>query len=207
MRTSLLAALFVTSTLVTQGLLGCGGTSGTDTPSSDETAGVASKTLGTTGGTIATTSGASIDFTSGALKSSTTVTITESATSPIPAHATAVGTPYVFGPEGSQFAVPVTLTLPFSAASLPAGKTGKDIAIYTAPVGSMAFTRLATTLVDSSHVSAQTLHFSVFVPVIDEVDAGVETDASVGGCADDTQCPTGEDCQANVCVVAGGARD
>jgi hypothetical protein len=46
-----------------------------------------------------------------------------------------VGTPFVLGPEGQTFATPVTVTLPFQPAKLPAGASTADVVIATAPAG------------------------------------------------------------------------
>src|SRR5262249_42666577 len=77
-----------------------------------------------------------------------------------------VGDTYRFGPEGTQFAVPVTVTLAFDPSKLSGGTTASDITIMTAPVGSSSFTPLETTSVDATHVSAQVSHFSDFVAVV-----------------------------------------
>ena len=126
------------------------------------------------GGAVAGVDGAKLFFPSGALVTDTTVTITASPEAPMPVSATGVGTPYTFGPEGTTFAKPVTVTLPFDAAKLPAGKTSANIVIYTAPAGSSNYAPLEATVLDPSHVTATTTHFSTFF-------AGVAKEAT--GCS------------------------
>jgi hypothetical protein len=121
--------------------------------------------VGPAGGTVSAGDGASVVIPSGAL--STTVPITVSSTSvAAPDGTTAVGTPYLFGPEGTQFAQPVTVTLAFSSDLLPAGSTSSDVVVYTAPQGSTSYEALTTTLADATHVQAQTTHFSVFIAAV-----------------------------------------
>jgi hypothetical protein len=144
-----------------------------------------------TGAHVTVGDGASIDIPAGALQSNTTITgTTTDATAP--ADTVMVGTPYLFGPEGTQFAQPVTIVLAFDPSKLPAGRSASDVAIYTAPAGSSNYQALPTTLVDGSHVQATTTHFSIFVAAVvtplfdlgvnEGADASVhEADAAVGG--------------------------
>ena len=130
--------------------------------------------VGTGGGTVGAPGGAGVTLPQGALAGSTTITIAPSPGGPTPPSAAIVGTPYVLGPEGTQFATPVTVTLPLDPALLPPGTSAASAIIYTAPVGSTSFTLLPTTPVDATHVSAQTSHFSLFVVAVPYVDGGVD---------------------------------
>ncbi len=145
-----------------------GRTSGSASSSSGATgaANPVSQTVGASGANVRASDGSGVAIPAGALGSSATITITPTPSATTPANATAVGTPVVFGPEGEQFSAPVTVTLAFDPAKLPSGVTAQQIVIQTAPVGSSSFTALATSVVDSSHVAAQTTHFSSFVPTI-----------------------------------------
>jgi hypothetical protein len=119
-----------------------------------------------TGGTVSTSNGTSVTIPAGALSVSTPITVgTESNAVSVPG-AALVGTVYRFGPEGTQFAKPVTVTLAFDPTKVLSGNTSANIVIVTAPVGSSTFTALATTIVDSTHVSAETTHFSDFVAAV-----------------------------------------
>src|SRR5207253_6525698 len=166
---------------------GC--SSSTDTGTTPPAPQHAAKTVGKTGGDVSTPSGAGVAIPSGALPADVTITVDSTPNAAPPSGGRTVGTPYTFGPEGTQFTVPVTVTLDFDPSLLPPGKTAKDIYIYTAPAGSTAFTPLATSIVDTTHVAAQTSHFSVFVSFVPSApptqigppDAGpVEHDAGVG---------------------------
>jgi hypothetical protein len=118
--------------------------------------------VGSDGGQVTAGDSAAVQIPAGAL--TTTTAITVSPTSAAAPDATdEVGTPYLFGPEGTQFAVPVTITLAFNEGQLPSGDTTADIEIFTAPGGSTDYQALPTTLVDATHVSAATAHFSVYV--------------------------------------------
>jgi len=125
----------------------------------------ASSTIGPAGGSVSATS-AAVAVPAGALPSAKTITVTASPSSPGPAGAAIVGTPYVLGPEGLTFSSSVTVTLAFDPRLLPSGASAKDVQLFTAPTGSSNFTALATQLVDATHVSARAAHFSVFVPVV-----------------------------------------
>jgi hypothetical protein len=149
---------------------------GQETPAAPPEAPGAS-VIGPAGGSVSTSDRTSVTVPAGALAGAQSVTITPSPASPGPARAALVGPQYVFGPEGVTFSKPVTVTLAFDPARIPAGKSASDVKVYTAPVGSTAFTTLPTTPVDATHVAAQTTHFSRF---------GTDVpgdDASVGGCA------------------------
>jgi hypothetical protein len=128
----------------------------------DSGASTVQKVIGASGGTV-TNGDTSVTIPAGALSADTTVTVTSTPDAAPPSDATPVGAPYTFGPEGQQFAQPVTVTLPFDASRLPAGAHPSDVVLFTAPAGTTNFVSLGGMLVDSSHVSAQTTHFSVIV--------------------------------------------
>jgi hypothetical protein len=119
----------------------------------------ASATIDSSGGTVSTASGASVQIPANALSHLTNVTITAAPDAPLPMGKTTVGTPYTFGPEGATFDAPVTVTLPFDPGAVGAGMHPM---IVTAPAGTTDFVPLHTTLVDATHVAAQTTHFSTF---------------------------------------------
>jgi len=113
-----------------------------------------------------------------------TVTVDATPSATPPSGGTVVGTPYTFGPEGTAFATPVTVTVDFDPLLLPAGARQSDVLVYTAPAGTDSFTSLASTAVDLTHVSAQVTHFSVFVAFVPSVlpsaDGGASADAGAG---------------------------
>jgi hypothetical protein len=121
------------------------------------------KTVGPSGAEVMASSGATVSVPADALAK--TINVTVSTTSaPAPTGTQTVGDAYLLGPEGTTFAKPVTVTLPFNAAQLPAGATAADIVVFTAPAGSTAYAALPTTVADATHVLATTTHFSIFLP-------------------------------------------
>jgi len=154
--------------------------------------GPSTKTIGATGGSTGSTDGAKIDVPSGAVGGDTTFTVTPAPSAPAPSTATPVGTAYTLGPEGAQFQKPVTVTLAVDVTKLPSGRTIGDVAVYTAPAGSSSYTRLGTRVVDPTHVAAETLHFSTFVP-------GVPMTCSVT-CARSADCQIGGSCGTSGCT-------
>jgi hypothetical protein len=80
-------------------------------------------TIGASGGTVSGPNGARIEIPAGALATNTVISIEQtSANAPaLPTGFTASGQTFAFLPHGTTFAVPVTVTLPFDAVSVPAG--------------------------------------------------------------------------------------
>ncbi len=102
--------------------------------------------------------GASVELPPNALATPTLITIARSSES-IP---DGVGPVYQFGPSGTVFAVPVTVTLPFDPAAIPVGGTENDLVMQTAPDNTQDFESLGVASVDGSRGSAETTHFSLF---------------------------------------------
>jgi len=100
--------------------------------------------VGAQGGTVTASDGSGAALPAGALASNVTISVTPTQSAPPPPAATVVGTAVTFGPEGQQFAQPVTVTLSFDASSLPAGRTSASIVVFTAPAGSSDYTALQT---------------------------------------------------------------
>ncbi|MDE2490567.1 MAG: fibronectin type III domain-containing protein [Elusimicrobia bacterium] len=75
----------------------------------------------------------------------------------------AVSAPIVFGPEGTQFAQPVTIQLPFDPSLLPPGTDVSKLTIrYWNPATQAWETFPSTVDLASRLVSAQTTHFSLY---------------------------------------------
>jgi hypothetical protein len=146
-------------------------TSGSDT-------GQGSSVVGTGGGSVKS-GGSSVTIPADALASDVTISLTQAPGAPTPAGAIAVGSAYTYGPEGQMFRQPVTVILQFDPARLPVGRTAAEIVVFTAPAGSSSYASIGGTLVDSTHIAAQTTHFSTFVPVVPSsaTDAGLIMDA------------------------------
>jgi hypothetical protein len=151
-------------------------------------------TVGTGGGSVMTIGGDGVSVPAGALAADVDISVRPAPTAPAPATATAVGAIVVFGPEGQQFASPATVTLAFDPAKLPAGKTAANIVILTAPASTSAYTTLVTTVVDATHVSAKTSHFSDFVPAVPAPDGP--------SCTSNVECATGMVCAGGHCVAS-----
>jgi len=134
-----------------------------------------SQVVGPAGGTVSAPDGTSVEIPAGALSSNVTVTLIQAPNATAPAESVWVGIPYVFRPEGTQFAKAATVTLAFSVNSIPAYETASQVVVETAPLDSTSYTSLGGTLSDASHISALTTHFSTFGPA-----AGVSSDASSG---------------------------
>src|SRR4051794_35693253 len=92
--------------------------------------------VGAAGGQVAAADGMSLTVPAGAVAGDTTFTIEAGSSAAAPQGKAAVAPVYALGPEGAQFQKPVTVTLPFDPAKLPAGKRAADVRIYTAPTGS-----------------------------------------------------------------------
>jgi hypothetical protein len=159
-----LAALFAA---IAVAALSCGGGTPSGTQPVPNHDAPTSSVIGQDGGSVSTPGGASVTIPAGALTASLTVTVTPSS-APGPSGTTMVGPQYDLGPDGTTFAKPATVTLAFDPARIPAGKSAKDVVVYTSSGGSSSFTRLPTTPVDATHVSATTTHFSSVGPAVPE---------------------------------------
>ncbi len=149
--------------------------------------------IGAEGGTVSTPEGHGVSVPAGAVSTAVDITVAEapSAAAPPAKSGTVVGPVVAFGPEGQQFTSPVTVTVTFDPAKLPAGKTAANVVIFTAPAGSTAYTSLTTTMVDATHVSAKVSHFSNFAPLV-PAPAGV-------ACIADRDCNFGQHCTNGIC--------
>ncbi len=122
--------------------------------------------MGPAGGTFTTPDGVTVQIPAGALSSNVTITVTPAPNAPLPKGAQPVGEAYAFGPEGTQFQRPVTVTLPFDPTRLRSGSTADNIIVYTAPAGSANYTPLTAGPVDATHVQAETTHFSTIIDAV-----------------------------------------
>ncbi len=123
----------------------------------------ASLAIGSSGGRVTTSNGSGVSIPSGALSSDVTITIKQVTHAPTPGDAIPVGPTFLLGPEGQKFEHPVTVTLEFDPSELYDGESASDLVVYTSPKENPSFTPLATSVVDTTHVSAETTHFSYVV--------------------------------------------
>jgi hypothetical protein len=149
------------------------------------------KTIGSAGGVVDTGTGSSVNVPPGALGMNTNITITK-VDVPAPAGRILVGPAFDFGPDGTTFSQPVTITLPFDSSLLPAGTSASSIVIFTAPLGSTQYTPVATT-VASNTVQTSTSHFTVYAPTVaapsDMGFSNSNPDFSIASCS--PMCTTG----------------
>ncbi|MDD2774142.1 MAG: T9SS type A sorting domain-containing protein, partial [Elusimicrobiales bacterium] len=76
-----------------------------------------------------------------------------------------VGPAINFGPEGTVFATPATLTIPFTRSTLPHGKTERDVAIYNWDYASHSWQPLDTKL-ENGQLVTQAQHFSLYQAMV-----------------------------------------
>ena len=110
---------FITLALVVSGCGGGGGGGGGGGTSQS------GAVIGAAGGTVVGPNGAKVVIPAGALATDTTINIAQitASTAVLPAGFSVSGQIFAFTPHGTQFAVPVTMTLPFNPALAPAGIT------------------------------------------------------------------------------------
>jgi hypothetical protein len=114
-----------------------------------------SQTVGVRGGTVAIADGPTITIPAGALADDTVITIT-----PTTALEGALSDAYNFEPEGLTFTRPVTITLPFDPTKLAEGAVP---GVATSSVSAPDYVWAESTLTDETHISAQTMHFSLYL--------------------------------------------
>lgn len=131
------------------------------------------------GGKVMALSHASVDVPPGALTDATSVSIERGASSGVDSDARekarsisalgVMGAPIEFGPEGTRFAVPVTIELPYDLASVPLGRESA-LAIHYWDRTAGAWTALPTEVDTVQHLlRARTDHFSLYQPLLSGV--------------------------------------
>jgi hypothetical protein len=152
-------------------LAGCGGSGAINI----------TKTVGAQGGTVSHSDGSGVTIPAGALTANSMITLaTVNATAPT--GTVLVGPAYDFGPDGTTFNQPVTITLPFTAKKIPAGRTSADIIIYTAPLNSTEYVALSTTVAGAT-VQTTATHFTVYLPAVKLPTDGGSTDNCTSSCS------------------------
>jgi hypothetical protein len=107
------------------------------------------QTIGASGGTV-TTSGATLTVPRGALASDTAISVSSSSDAP-PSGATAYSPVFVFGPDGTQFGAPVSVSLAFN------GDAAKAVVFWSKSDGT--FEKLSSNIANGMAM-AQVTHFS-----------------------------------------------
>lgn len=115
-------------------------------------------TVGPAGGTVNGPSGAQVVIPAGALSAATAIAVDQSSTGApaLPAGMSSFGAMFAFTPHGTSFAAPVTVTVPFNAAAVPAGATP---ALYKT-TGTGTWERVSNATVNAGTVTAQVTSFS-----------------------------------------------
>jgi uncharacterized delta-60 repeat protein len=115
--TSRFVRFAATCLVLTLAACGGGGGDGGGTPP-------AGTVVGAAGGTVLGPNGAKVEIPPGALAADTTIAIeaTTAGSPALPGAFSALGQMFALTPHGTTFAVPVTVTLPFDPASMPAGR-------------------------------------------------------------------------------------
>lgn len=124
--------------------------------------------VGAAGGTLVHATGAKLVVPPGALTSDVELSMTGAAApSATQAGAPAVGQAFVLGPEGQQFAAPLSIEVPVDPALVQQLDVGvEELRLRLAPQSTLQFVELATTADTARQVlTAQLTHFSVIVPV------------------------------------------
>jgi alpha-tubulin suppressor-like RCC1 family protein len=138
-------------------LAACGGSDDGAPPPAAPAAGA----IGPAGGTVSGTTGAQVVVPAGALATSTAIAVEPSSVgSPaLPADLNAFGAMHAFTPHGTAFAAPVTVTVPFDAAALPAGAT--PVLYKTNAAG--GWEAVPGAAVGAATITAQVTSFSWFI--------------------------------------------
>jgi uncharacterized delta-60 repeat protein len=165
----LLSKTTVAAAALLLGLLsGCGG-GGEATPSGPTL-------IGATGGTVAGPLGAQVVVPAGALAQGTAIAVAQTSTGApaLPAGITAFGQTFAFTPHGTSFTTPVTISVPFDPANVPAGTTP---ALYKTNAAQSAFELVAGATVSGGVMSGQVTGFSYAVVATPPKNSVTEVDS------------------------------
>jgi hypothetical protein len=124
--------------------------------------------IGTSGGTVTHVSGASVVVPAGALTQNTVIEIAQSSAGApaLPAGVTTAGAVFAFTPHGTTFATPVTVTVPFDPALVPAGTTP---VLYKTNAARSAYEPVAGAVVSGNSLVGEVTSFSNLAPAIPPV--------------------------------------
>jgi hypothetical protein len=115
--------------------------------------------IGSAGGTVSGPAGAQVVIPANALSTNVAITVTQSAAgSPaLPAARAAAGDVFALTPHGTTFAAPVTITVPFNPAAVPAGGTPS---LWKTNAAQTGWEEVAGATVSGSAMSGQVTSFS-----------------------------------------------
>jgi uncharacterized delta-60 repeat protein len=162
----------ITATLLLT-LAACGGGGG-DSPPATPPAPPPAGTIGAAGGTVTGPNGAKVEIPAGALAANVVIKVeqTPAGAPALPGGVTGVGQIFALTPHGTTFAVPVTITVPFDPATVPAG--GR-VAMYKTDAALTEWAVVSGATINGSTLTAQVTSFS-------DVIAGVEREAPQRSC-------------------------
>ncbi len=121
--------------------------------------------MGPGGGTVQLNSGVRLVVPAGAVAQDLLLTATPAANLPPGALPLIPGTGWDFGPDGTVFAAPVTMTIPYSAANLPPGVVESDRRIHKLVNGAWQQQNAGQVDLVNKTVSAEVNGFSVYVVI------------------------------------------
>jgi uncharacterized delta-60 repeat protein len=155
----------VAALLTTAALSGCGGGGGDDAGASLPAAPPQITRVGVAGGSAAGPDGSSAEVPAGALTQDVDIGIaaSDAGAPPLPADVSRIGTIYAFTPHGTTFAQPVSVTVPFDPAQLPAGSSP---ALYKTTAGRAGWAEVPGAVVDGAAMVGSVTGFSNLVVVI-----------------------------------------
>lgn len=140
----------VLSTLILTACGGGGGSNGKQTG------------IGPAGGTATSNDGkASVTIPAEALSKETAITVTHASNPP----AGNIGTAYEFGPSGTTFSKPVTISIGYDETALPSGVVESDLRMGTAVNGQWQAVSNSNTDTTANIVTGATDHFSIYAVV------------------------------------------
>jgi uncharacterized delta-60 repeat protein len=121
MNRNILHTVRIAALCVLTALHACGGGGGNESSTPPATTGL----IGAAGGTVTGPNGAKVEIPAGALATDVTIQIeqTTAGAPALPTDLAAQGPMFAFTPHGTTFALPVTMTMPFDPALVPAGTT------------------------------------------------------------------------------------
>jgi hypothetical protein len=136
-------------------------------PHGGGTPGVTTQVVGPKGADVTTPDGVTVHIPPGALSADTPITVVRAPNAPaLPSATPAAGPTFLFGPEGTFFAIGVVITLPVDPSLLPTGITVHDVRAMTSPRDMPTYTPVDARPLDATHVQLATRHFSYFTATI-----------------------------------------
>jgi uncharacterized delta-60 repeat protein len=164
--------LIITTLLLT--LAACGGGGDEDPAPQPPAPPPPAGTIGAAGGTVTGPNGAKVEIPAGALATNVEIRIEQTSVGApaLPGNVTGAGQIFALTPHGTTFATPVTITLPFDPATVPAGARVK---IFKTDAALTQWAEVVGATISGNTLTAQVTGFS-------DVIAGVEREAPQREC-------------------------